>query len=254
LADAKLLRSTAARSLETLSGTTPTAVTAFPEDDLRPEGALEGWLAAKDTPSDRVQSRLNAAALSGKQAAASALLPTLSANAQERITNATGFGGRSDSYTLQAVLSWRLDYGTYATAEAQAAASDAQQIRSERSRRNTEDTVFDAYHRVEAGIVKSRAARAQAKAADNAAQLASERYRAGALTQLDVTQSQRDAFGAQAARIQADADLAYARVLLRTAAGRPPVDAHPRALPQADAPSPAAPAAPAPPEPQPMSL
>lgn len=224
LADAELIRSIAARNLETLSGITPTPVTEYPEDDLRPEQPLQAWLEARDTPSDRVQAELSEASAAGRRAARAALLPTLSINGQERLTNATGFAGRSSIYTLQAVLSWRLDYGTYASAQAQAAADELQQIRSERARRGVEDTIFDAYKRVEAGIVKSTAARAQAEAAQKAAELALDRYRAGALTQLDVTQSQRDLFQAQTARIQADADLSLARVVLRVVAGKPPTD------------------------------
>ena len=94
-------------------------------------------------------------------------------------------------------------------------------------------------------------ARAQADAAEKAAYLALERYRAGALTQLDVTQSQRDAFQARVAQIQADADLSYARVLLRTTVGSPdtpshastraletPRSAEPPTRPAADSPSP----------------
>ena len=41
----------------------------------------------------------------------------------------------------------------------------------------------------------------------------------GVATQLDVTQAQRDAFLAAAARIQSDAELAYARASLRLAVG-----------------------------------
>src|SRR5690606_17825483 len=182
---------------------------------------------ARDTPSDRVQAELSEASAAGRRAARAALLPTLSINGQERLTNATGFAGRSSIYTLQAVLSWRLDYGTYASAQAQAAADELQPIRSERARRGVEDTIFDAYKRVEAGIVKSTAARAQAKAALKAAELALDRYRAGALTQLDVTQSHRDLFQAEAARIKADADLSLARVVLRVVAGKPPTEGLP---------------------------
>lgn len=220
--DAELIRTIAARNLQTLSGITPTPVVEYAVDDLRPEAPMNEWLASRDTPADRVQTHLGRAADSAKKAASYALLPTLSANAQERISNATGFSGRSSAYTLQAVLSLKLDYGTYATAEAQASAADVQKVRAERSRRAIEDSIFDAHERVRAGIAKSASARAQAEAAHKAEQLALARYQAGALTQLDVTQAQRDAFQAQAARIQADADLAYARVLLRIVAGKPP--------------------------------
>ena len=221
--DAELVRTMAARNLETLSGLSPTPVTEYSVDDLRPEAPMSEWLASRDTPADRVQVHLGKAADSAKKAASYALLPTLSASAQERITNATGFNGRSSAYTLQAVLSLKLDYATYATAEAQASAADVQKVRAERSRRAVEDSIFDAHERVRAGIAKSASARAQAEAAQKAEELAIARYQAGALTQLDVTQAQRDAFQAQAARIQADADLAYARVLLRIVAGKPPV-------------------------------
>lgn len=222
VADAELMRTLASRTLETLSGLSPTPVAHFTEDDLRGEGSLADWLSVTDTPSARVQAKLSEAAASGRRASGSALLPTLSANAQERFTNATGFAGRSSVYALQAVLSWRLDYGTYANAKAQSAQAELQRIREAKELRSTEDSIFEAYQRVEAGIAKSQAARAQAEAAKKAADLATERYRAGASTQLDVTQAQRDAFQAEAMRIQADADLEYARVSLRVAAGKPP--------------------------------
>ncbi|MEI9952882.1 MAG: TolC family protein [Pseudomonadota bacterium] len=221
-AQAELIGIMAGRNLETVSGVAPTPVVEYPADDLHPEDPLALWLASKDTPSDRIQAELGKAATSAKKAAAYALLPTLSANAQERITNATGFTGRTSSYTVQALLSWRLDYGAYSTAQAQASAADAQKVRAERARRGVEDDIFDAWERVRTGIVKSASARAQSEAAIRAEQLALARYQSGALTQLDVTQSQRDAFQAQASRIQADADLLYSRVLLRLAAGKPP--------------------------------
>jgi outer membrane protein TolC len=98
------------------------------------------------------------------------------------------------------------------------------QVREARSRRAVSDLIYEAYRRVENGIVKSRSARAQVEAANKAADLAVERYQAGVSTQLDVTQAQRDAFLAEASRIQADADLAFARASLRLAAGRSPSD------------------------------
>jgi outer membrane protein TolC len=220
-AQAQLISITAGRNLETASGIVPTPVEAYPRDDLHPEAPLSEWLANKDTPSDRIQAELDRAATAAKKAAKYALLPTLSANAQERITNATGFTGRTSAYTLQGMLSWRLDYSTYSTAQAQASAADVQKVRAERARRGVEDDIFDAFERVRTGIVKSESARAQARAALRAEELALARYQSGALTQLDVTQSQRDAFQAQASQIQADADLLYSRVVLRLAAGKP---------------------------------
>jgi outer membrane protein TolC len=196
-------------------------VDAYPEDGLNPEAPLEAWLGVKDTPADKLAPKALEVAEAGRKASNYALLPVLSANAQERFTNATGFAGKVASYAIQGVLSWKLDYGTYATPDVQQRAIELQQLRTERTRRELEDAIFEAYQRVQSGIVKSTAARAQVAAANQAASLALDRYQAGAATQIDVTQNQRDAFSASAAQIQADADLAYARALLRINAGRP---------------------------------
>ena len=223
VADAKLLVALASRNLETLSGLSPTPTDRFPVDDLAPEPPLETWLArAGETPAERAAKESALVATEQKKAATSALLPTLTGSAQERVTNATGFSGKSASYTLQLILAWRLDYAAVANNDAQIAARELANIREERSHRAQSDAIFEAYRRVEAGIVKSRSARAQAEAATHAAELAQDRYSAGAATQLDVTQAQRDAFLADAGRIQADADLVFARASLRLAAGALP--------------------------------
>jgi outer membrane protein TolC len=120
---------------------------------------------------------------------------------------------------LQLTLAWRFDYGLLATRDAQSAALDAQLVRVERTERAAQDATYEAYRRIEAGIAKSRAARVQEQAAGRAAELSQARYEAGVATQLDVTQAQRDAFLASAARIQSDSDLAYARASLRLAVG-----------------------------------
>jgi outer membrane protein TolC len=221
VADANLSRQLTARNLETLTGIQPSPVEGVTFQNLEPERPLSEWMSNIDTPADKVQHELLAAATSGRKAARAALLPTLSANAQERFTNATGFTGHGAIYTLQAILSWRFDWNTYANARAQSVAESVQGIRTEKTRRTTADAIYEAYQRVEAGIVKSRSARAQAEAANKAAEFADERYRAGAATQLDVTQAQRDAFSANVGMVQADADLAYARVQLRSVSGKP---------------------------------
>jgi outer membrane protein TolC len=221
VADADLSRKLTARNLETLTGIQPSPVEATSFQSLDPESPLSDWMSNTDTPADKVQRELLAATASGRKAARAALLPTLSANAQERLTNATGFTGHGSIYTLQAILSWRFDWNTYANARAQRVAESVQDIRTEKTRRASADAIYEAYQRVETGIVKSRSARAQAEAANKAAEFADQRYRAGAATQLDVTQAQRDAFLANVSMVQADADLAYARVQLRAVSGKP---------------------------------
>jgi outer membrane protein TolC len=220
LADAALGVALSARSLESLSGLTPLGSDDFPEDDLHEEGPLQSWLdRTTGTPQERAQLELEQAALHNRKAATRAILPTLSGSAQERFTNATGFAGRTSNYTLQLTLAWRLEYAVVSLEDAQSAALEVQQVRLERTRRATLDATFEAYQRIQAGIAKSRAARAQAQAASRAASLSVDRYSVGVATQLDVTQAQRDAFLASAGRIQADSDLGYARVALRLAAG-----------------------------------
>lgn len=223
VAEAELLVSLASRRLQTLSGIVPTPANQFPTDDLRAEAPLQQWLSRRgQTPRERAARESIIATEQAAKAARAALLPTLSGVAQERFTNATGFGGESPVYTLQLIANWRFDFALPANARAQSAASEVQAVRVDRVTRSIEDSIFEAHQRVQAGIAKSKAARAQAAAARKAAELAADRYGAGAATQLDVTQAQRDAFLADANRIQADADLAYARASLRIAAGFPP--------------------------------
>lgn len=219
-AEAELNRTLFTRQLATLTGIEPTAVVEFSEDTLQPEAPLGQWLGVKDTPADRVSAKLTEASAASQRASNYALLPTLSATGQERFTNATGFAGKVASYQVQGILSWRLDYGTYKTREAASANLELQRVRTAKSRRDMEDQIFEAYQRIQSGIVKSTSARAQFAAARKAADLALERYQAGAATQLDVTQSQRDAFIASVTQVQADADLAYARLLLRINSGQ----------------------------------
>lgn len=220
LVDATLARDLQARQLETLSGITPSPVDAAPEVLLTPPLPLEKWLETQSTPADRVQAELTQAAVYGRKAAKSAFLPTINVTANERLTNAAGFVGQSNIFTLQAVLAIRLDYTQYATTKAQAASADAQVVRAEKTRRTTSDAIFQAWQRVTSGITKCQSTRAQAEASRKASALADERFRAGAATELDVTQAQRDAFDAEVSRVRADLDLALARVQLITVSGQ----------------------------------
>lgn len=222
VADATLSRVLAARSLETLTRVAPDPPAVFPEDDLHEETALAIWLGqGKDSlPEYRVAEMEAKLADATRRTANRALLPVLSAQAQERLTNATGFTGRVASYTLSATLSFRFDLSLLAqqdVAKAQAAVIAA---RADGTKRGVEDAIVEAWHRTGTGIAKARASRAQMKAADSAARIAQDRYASGAATQLDVTQAQRDAFTANVARIQADLDLTQARAILRIAAGK----------------------------------
>jgi outer membrane protein TolC len=224
VSDAELIGTLSRRNLETLTGVAPQAVDIGPSDDLHEEIALSTWLGVARSSAPMLQQAAAQvrATEQNANAAKTAYLPSLSGNAQQRFTNATGFSGHSSYYTISAVLSWRLDFGIGPTVRAQNATVDASLAQQDRITRSVQDQVHESWHRVQTGIAKSRAARAQVAAADKAASIASDRYTNGASTQIEVIQAQRDLFAAEVARIQADADLAAARAMLRLNAGRNP--------------------------------
>ncbi len=220
-ADALLAISLTARRLHTLSGITPTPPTPPPVDELRQEAPLSYFLGRVEaTPAAATARASTAAAREARSAARAALLPTLNGIAQERLSTPAS-GGHHDNYLLLLALDFRFDYTTLPQQRARAAEVELAEAQTEAVRRGVADDIHDAYRRVETLIVKCQAARAQSKAAERAAELAAVRFEAGKATQLDVTQAQRDAFLADASRIQADAALAYARVALRLASALP---------------------------------
>lgn len=222
LADAQLTLALSGRALETLSGLTPEATdpSQVQEDDLHAELPIARWeQRAKTSPSLAVMADRTRALSSTKKVIDTMIYPTLTATAQERLTNATGFSGNISTYNLQLVAAWKLDLSAYSAADAQMAQAEQTQIQTERISRNISDGVFEAYQRVQSGIARCRSARAKLGAASRAAQLSVDRFSVGAATQLDVTLAQREAFLARAASIQANSDLAYARSALRLASG-----------------------------------
>jgi outer membrane protein TolC len=229
LASAELALSLSARTLRSLSGLEPaldgvgaTAMAAL-QDDLRPEPALESFVPADSRlPAVAAAQATTQAAEQRARAQRLTLLPSLSGNATERITNAAGFTGNNAVYSAGLTLSWSLDYSTFANIRAQEAAVSGARAREERTRRGSHDAIHRAWNQVMANIARSRSARAQVQSSSHAAELARDRYEVGAATQLDLLQAQRDAFSAEVSRIQADAELANARAQLRIASGQDP--------------------------------
>lgn len=222
VAEAEYELAIARRSLATASGLVPTEGGVALDDDLHDEAPLAAWESlAMDLPHVRAARLDVRAADQSTGAAAAALLPTLAGSASERLTNAAGFG-QSPSYAVGVTLTWRADVSTIAGIRAQDAAASATRVREEKQLAAARDQIHDAWQRVRTQIAKSRAARASLASSEVAARLASERYRAGTATLLDVIVAQRDAFSAEVARIQSDGDLAYARAQLRLVSGRQP--------------------------------
>jgi outer membrane protein TolC len=222
LESAKLQVALASRSLESASGLAPESLSPVSlDDDLHEEADLETF-----SPPDEDLPSLAAAMKNRKAAEQQALaqkltfVPVVSGSFVESATSAPGFVGHN--YVWQAGLgaTWQLDLTTFANVRSQDAAADAARAREQRARLFARDAIHRYWNTVHSSIAGARSARAQAKASEQASRMAKDRYEVGASTQLELLQAQRDAYGADVARIQSDADLANARTQLRLAAGR----------------------------------
>jgi outer membrane protein TolC len=221
LAAAELGVSLVAKALESSSGVKP-ALDGAPElaDDLHEEPPLERFQVA-DERIPALDAAILGRVASEQQARAQrlSLVPSLGAAVAERVTSAEGLGGEDDSWQAVVALTWRFDLTTLAGIRAQDAAADAARARELRARLAARDAIHDAWQTVRTNIARSRSARVRAEVSARAAELALRRYQAGEATQLDLLQAQRDAFAADAARIQTDAELLDSRRQLRLAAG-----------------------------------
>ena len=219
---------TLSRSLETLTGLAPESDSlgdqaARHQDDLHDEPPLAEWTRhLEGLPAVRAAELDHKAARLTTSAAQAALYPAISAQFTERATNATGFG-ESPYYTFELLATWKLDHSNAESARAQRGAAEAVAVRYERSRATANDALFNAWHLVRTQIAKSRAARSSLEASNLALSVAREKYESGKANLVDAVQAERDAFSAEVTEIQAEADLASARAILRLSAGQPPV-------------------------------
>jgi outer membrane protein TolC len=224
LTAAQLQVELAARALQSASGVTPDLTSQLTlEDDLRTEAPLDTFQ-RPDTDLPQMVVAIQSRKASEQQATAQrlSLVPTLSGNASEHVTNAAGFVGQPWSYMATLNLTWQLDYTTISNIRVQDAAVGVARAREQRAHLSVHDAIHRAWETVASSIARSRSARAQQEASVHASKLAQDRYEAGAATQLDLLQAQRDAFSAEVSRIQADADLANSRLQLRLAAAIDP--------------------------------
>jgi outer membrane protein TolC len=191
------------------------------EDGLRDEVPLpELEPGAVTLPQVRASQLETKAAARNAQAAWAALAPTVAASATERFTNATGFSNVSSYYTLVLQATWNVDASTYFNAKAQDAAHGVAKAREGRTVLAAKDDLFNAWQQVRTQIATAAAAKASLDASKKAAGLVRERYAVGSATQLEVTQADRDVLSAEMSVIQAYADLAYARMLVKLDSGR----------------------------------
>jgi outer membrane protein TolC len=209
LADANLAAALARRTLLTLTGVEAGEDGGELSDALRAEPPLAWWRTSAEAEA---------------RAARLAFVPTLTADASQTLASSGGLTGQTSYYALSANLKWNLGFDTFARKRARSAAAQASRIGEEAAVATVRDDLHEQWQNVDTGLVKSRSARAQAASAKLAAEVARERYGAGASTHLELVQAERDLLDAEAARVQADANLAYSRVALRLTAGLDPTD------------------------------
>jgi outer membrane protein TolC len=223
VAAADLQVALAGRALQSASGVAPQLTgTVRLEDDLHPEPDLSAF----DTGLEGLPSVASAhldvrAAEQDASAQRLALLPTLAGVFTETGTDAPGLAGHHWAFQGVLALTWTFDLTSVANVRARDAAADVARAREVRARLAASDAIHRQWSTVAAAIARSRSARAGREAAEHASEQARVRYRSGTTTQLELLQAQRDAFAADVARIQADADVVNARAQLRLASGQP---------------------------------
>jgi outer membrane protein TolC len=233
VAGAELQTSLVARSLQSLTGISPALDGGVAlADDLHEEPPLERFQ-APDEGIPALAAAIQGRVAAEKQATAQrlTLVPSLGASVTERVSNFEGLAGRDAYWQAVVGLSWSFDLTTLANIRSQAAAAEGARAREQRARLAARDDIHRAWMTVGTSIARSRSARVQAEVSARAAGLALDRYKVGDGTQLDLLQAQRDAFAADAGRIQADADLVNSRAQLRIAAGESPLDPAARRAP-----------------------
>jgi outer membrane protein TolC len=223
--DTTSMVATSRRTLRTLSGIEPPPGVPLPVTDRRPEpGFAELEQTVEGLPSVRASDFDADATSQGAWATRLALVPLVSAQFTERVSNAAGFTGQPTSFNTGAALTWRLDVPTFMGMAAQGHAESAARLAAEKARLTARDQIHADWQRFNAGLQKVEAAEAQVAAASRAAQVSRDKYAVGAATQLEVITAERDVFSAEVGQIQARTELAGARASLRISAGKPVLD------------------------------
>lgn len=222
VADTSAMIATGRRTLNSLTTLQVPDSIPQPQDDMRPEGELTAYQDRVDqVPSVQAADKDALAARRVALGAKFAIVPVVGAQFTEQLTNATGFQGQSTLYNTGLFASWRLDVPTFMGMRATSAQEASAFITTEKARLNARDTIHSDWQRLRAAITKVTAANTQVEAAQRASELAKVRYEAGAATQLDVIQAERDVFAAEVSQIQSRTDLAIARLSLKISAALP---------------------------------
>jgi len=220
LADAHLVVAGARRQLRTLTGRDVAGDAPPLPDDTRGEAPLDDWLGgAGRVPDVRAAAAAHGAADFAASQAERAWLPVVDAFARGRLDNEPGFA-ETATWSVGVTVSWRLDLRTLRGARVADARERIGAARLARASRDARDRIVDAWDLVDARRAAVAATSAELAAARDALSVAQTRIAAGLATPIDLLDAQRDAFAAEVGAVQARADLAAARALLRLAAGR----------------------------------
>jgi outer membrane protein TolC len=222
VSDTEVLVATSRRNLLTLTSVDPGDAATLPPDDMRPEPPYQELEKNVDQlPQMRAAKHDIAATSRNADAARLALIPTIGGQFTERASTLTGFTGQALSWNGGLTATWRIDGPTLAGFNVQSALEATSQLAAEKTRLASRDQIFSDWQRFNAALQKIEAAKSQLQAAVRAAQVARDRYAAGAATQIDVLQTERDLFSAEVGEIQARTELGSARLSLRISAGQP---------------------------------
>jgi outer membrane protein TolC len=197
--------------------------------------ALPGELVARSVPDGdltkgadgRAEVRAATARRACRAATASSaragLAPTVTAFAQERVTNATGFAGESATWSAGAAMAWTPIEGGRRSAQVAEAAAQERAATSELQRvtRDARDALADARSRLDAAVTGLETGRARNAASAAAAEETGARFDAGTADAVEVSLSNVEAVAAAVDLARAEARHALAIEALRVAAGLP---------------------------------
>ena len=224
VAEAERTLGIAQRSLETLtgrpvSGELPGGGT--PEFPSQPEEAYVER-AQKQRPEVLQAQEAVAQASAVRDQAWMQLVPSLTGNFTETLTNASGFVGHEGYWAAGVKLNWLLDpVGTPASVRK----ADGALLEQEQRLKQQLDTVRDDVHTsfLDIALYKARVEEttAEVTSAQEALKLAQEQFAAGTATSLDLSQAQRDTFQAEASNVESTANLSASLLSLEQASGQP---------------------------------
>jgi outer membrane protein TolC len=214
----------AQRNLETLTGQPVAGDLPGAGQPVLPEHPEEFYVesAQKQRPEVLQAREAVAQASAARDQAWMQLVPTLTGDFVENLTNASGFVGHEGYWQLGVQLGWRLDpVGTPASVRK----ADAAMLEQENRLKQELDTVRDDVHTslLDIAMYKARVdeTAAETASATEALKLAQEQFSAGTATSLDLSSAQRDSFQAEASYAESQANLAASLLGLMQASGEP---------------------------------